>query len=314
VRIETDTQAGPEPAEPTAEPMIGRPAIAGLARRHDAIHEAIHEPITVGSADDQSEHAADAVANRVVAALRRQRALSQPAEPAGHVAEQASGLTGAAGSLDALRRQADRSGLVGRAGGALPAPVADRIGRSRGGGTPLTGPARTAFEGALGADLGSVRLHTGLAATELNRQVSARAFTIGQDIFFAGGAPDLATESGQHLLAHELAHAVAPEAGGSIRRAVVTQLLVDEGLDKVVRITNVSIVGRPPPTFSGSMGDHSTAFTVHVNAVQLALVGHPLTEAVDRMQDLVAGLAHTDCIRRVDDVECAGNVCDGIVG
>jgi hypothetical protein len=292
VRIETDTEAAPESAEPTAEPVIGRPAIAGLTRRDSTI--------TVGSADDQSEHAADAVANRVVAALRRQRALTQsaeqpdqPAEQPGQAGEQPSGLTRAAGSLDALRRQAHRSGVVGRAGGALPGPIADRLARFRGGGTPLSGTTRTAFEGALEADLGSVRLHTGRAATELNRQVGARAFTLGQDIFFADGAPDLASESGQHLLAHELAHAVAPEAGGSIRRAVVTQLLVDEGIDKVVRITNVSIVGRPPPTFSGSMGDHSTAFTVHVNAVQLALVGHPLAEAVDRMQDLVTGIGLT---------------------
>lgn len=285
MRIETDIEAVPEQAEPSAEPAMGRPAVGGLARRDNAI--------TVGSADDSAEHAADAVASRVVAALRRQRALSHSAEQPGQSAEQEFGRPGSVGSLDALRRQADRSRAVGRAGGALPAPVADRLDRSRGGGTSLTGATRAAFEGALGTDLGSVRLHTGPAAAELNRQVSARAFTIGQDIFFAGGAPDLATESGQHLLAHELAHAVAPEAGGSIRRAVVTQLLVDEGIDEVVRITNVSIVGRPPPTFSGSMGDHSTAFTVHVNAVQLALEGHPLTEAVDRMQDLVAGLRIT---------------------
>lgn len=283
MRIETDTEAIPHDTEQAVEPAIGRPAVAGLTLPGNGI--------TVGAADDQSEHAADAVANRVVAALRRQQALGRQralgSEQPGHgVAQRAHH----AGSLDALRRQADRSGLIGRAGGPLPTPVVERLGRARGGGTPLTGPARTAFEGALGADLGSVRLHTGPEATELNRQVSARAFTLGQDIFFAGGAPDLATESGQHLLAHELAHAVAPEASGSIRRAVVTQLLVDEGIDEVVRITNVSIVGRPPPTFSGSMGDHSTAFTVHVNAVQLALEGHPLTEAVDRMQDLVAGL------------------------
>ena len=150
---------------------------------------------------------------------------------------------------------------------------------------------RAAFEPAIGADLGSVRLHVGPQATALNHQVGALAFTVGQDIFFRAGLPDVGTEAGQHLLAHELAHAVSPEAGGPVRRAVVAQLHMDKKIDEdAARITAVSIVGRPPPTFSDSMGDHTTAFTVHVNAVQLALIGAPLSEATARMQDLVAGL------------------------
>ena len=44
---------------------------------------------------------------------------------------------------------------------------------------------------------------------------------------------------------------------------------------------------------------------LHVN--RSIAIEHRRAIRVDRMQDLVAGLAHTDCIRRVDDVECAGN-------
>jgi hypothetical protein len=62
------------------------------------------------------------------------------------------------------------------------------------------------MEGAMGADLGSVRVHTGPESSELGDRLGARAFTIGSDIFFNGQAPDTATASGQHLLAHELAH------------------------------------------------------------------------------------------------------------
>lgn len=220
----------------------------------------------------------------MVAALRQQSAtlLRSPVPP---------GTATLAGApLAALRRQADRVGTIGRAGGPLPAAAAERLGRACGGGTPLAADSRASFEQALGADLGSVRLHAGPQANELNQQVGAQAFTIGRDIFFADGLPDVRTEPGQHLLAH----AVAPAAGGAVHRAVVTQLQVarekDDDERSPVRVLAVSIVGRPPPTFSGSMGDHTTAFTLHVNAVQLALVGHPLTEAAARMQDLVDGL------------------------
>ncbi|MFL6163192.1 MAG: DUF4157 domain-containing protein [Jatrophihabitantaceae bacterium] len=283
VRIDSDSEAAPEPAAPAIELTAPCPAVAGLSRQS--------APVMVGSADDRQEHAADAVASRTVAALREQSALRRQGTLGQHglLGPAAEPVAGPAAPLAALRRQADRA--VGRSGGPLPAPLADQLSQARAGGAPLAAPARAAFEQAMGADLSPVRVHAGRQAAELNRQVGAQAFTIGQDVFFAA-TPDLGTDAGRHLMAHELAHAVAPEAGGPVRRAVVTQLQVDkpDGEDAVVRISGVSIVGRPPPTFSSSMGDHSTAFTVHVNAVQLALIGHPLSEAAARMQDLVNGL------------------------
>jgi hypothetical protein len=274
VRVSSD-----EPAAESAVPAIPLPqAVGGLATQST--------PVSVGSADDRQEHQADAVASRVVAALRRRHATPPDTEPAG-----------AAAPLAALRRQADRgastgpSATIGRAGGQLSPDTARQLQGARTGGAPLAPDTRAAFEPAIGADLSNVRLHVGPQAAELNHQVGALAFTVGQDIFFRGGLPDVGTESGQHLLAHELAHAVAPEAGATVRRAVVAQLQLDKADEKAEpRISAVSIVGRPPPTFSGSMGDHTTAFTVHVNAVQLALIGAPLSQAAARMQDLLNGL------------------------
>jgi hypothetical protein len=78
-----------------------------------------------------------------------------------------------------------------------------------------------------------------------------------------------------------------------IRRAVVAQLdlgrgpgLSPDGPGEPI-VQRVTIVGRPPPTFTSSMGDHTTAFTVHVNAVQLALENLPVRGAAVRMHDLV---------------------------
>jgi hypothetical protein len=58
-----------------------------------------------------------------------------------------------------------------------------------------------------------VRVHTDDQADVLNRQLNARAFTTGQDIFFQRGAYNPASESGQKVIDHELAHVVQQSSG-----------------------------------------------------------------------------------------------------
>ena len=70
---------------------------------------------------------------------------------------------------------------------------------------------------AFGDSLADVRVHHDDHAAALSRAVSARAFTVGRDIFFGAGEYRPATSGGRELLAHELAHVVqqrgAPSAG-----------------------------------------------------------------------------------------------------
>jgi Domain of unknown function (DUF4157) len=76
---------------------------------------------------------------------------------------------------------------------------------------------RAQFGGALGKDLADVRLHTDETAAVAASAFSAKALTVGNDIYFAAGAYDPASAHGQHLLAHEVAHtaqqAAAPTSG-----------------------------------------------------------------------------------------------------
>jgi hypothetical protein len=85
-----------------------------------------------------------------------------------------------------------------------------------GGGRPLSEPERAFFEPRLGADLSQVRLHTGEEAEGAAEDLNARAFTVGQDIFFAAGRYPPAGVEGRRLLAHELTHVAQQQgAGGS---------------------------------------------------------------------------------------------------
>ncbi|HYH05359.1 MAG TPA: DUF4157 domain-containing protein [Bacillota bacterium] len=86
--------------------------------------------------------------------------------------------------------------------------VLNTIRTQRGQGEPLEGGLQFQMERSLGADFGSVRVHRDATAARLNGMLSARAFTNRNDIYFNQGQYNPQSRSGQHLLAHELAHVV----------------------------------------------------------------------------------------------------------
>jgi hypothetical protein len=116
----------------------------------------------------------------------------------------------------------------GTEGGAAPAAVEQSIQQMRKGPAKgLDAPVRDDLEGHIGSDLGDVRLHDNRAAGEAAEALNARAFTVGQDIFFGPGQYDPDSSGGRHLIAHEVAHTVQ-QGGGSaaaqrIQRTPTTQ-------------------------------------------------------------------------------------------
>src|SRR5439155_20438463 len=87
------------------------------------------------------------------------------------------------------------------------------------GGDPLPGEVRKKMEGGLGADLSSVRVHSGAESAGAAEQLGARAFTVGSDVHF--GAREFApgSKEGDRLLAHELTHVVQGQRSGIQRKA-----------------------------------------------------------------------------------------------
>jgi hypothetical protein len=62
------------------------------------------------------------------------------------------------------------------------------------------------MESRFGTSFGAVRMHADPAASAAARSISARAFTLGNHVYFRDGAYAPGTERGRRLLAHELAH------------------------------------------------------------------------------------------------------------
>ena len=76
----------------------------------------------------------------------------------------------------------------------------------RGASTPLPDELRRQMEARFGADFSRVRVHADGHAAATARSLGARAFTVGDEIFFAAGLYRPESVEGRRLLAHELAH------------------------------------------------------------------------------------------------------------
>ena len=150
---------------------------------------------------------------------REHDALSGP-ERAGHELEapepdRVERLASSVGNraFAALARQGEGILPDGRAHPDVEAAIA----ASRGGGRALDGAVRERLAPGLGDPLTDVRVHEDPDADHLARAVSARAFAVGSDLFFAEGEHRPGTSEGNRLLAHELTHVVqqrgAPTSG-----------------------------------------------------------------------------------------------------
>jgi hypothetical protein len=143
-----------------------------------------------------------------------ERADAVAGERAAPVERVAAGM-GNRGFTQLVARMGAGEGIL--SGGLVHPDVEAAIAASRGRGAPLDGGVAAPLERAYGAPLGDVRVHTGAQAGALARAVSARAFTVGRDIFFAPGEYRPGTSEGAALIAHEAAHVVqqrgAPAGG-----------------------------------------------------------------------------------------------------
>ena len=95
--------------------------------------------------------------------------------------------------------------------------AASSVGNRSFGQRRLAGDVSQNLEASVGGPLGDVRVHTDDHAAALARAVSARAFTVGSDIYFGSGEYNPGTRDGAQLIAHEAAHVVqqrgAPRSG-----------------------------------------------------------------------------------------------------
>lgn len=82
---------------------------------------------------------------------------------------------------------------------------------------------------AMGVDFSNVRVHTDGAAAGAADMLGARAMTSGSDVYFGRGQYSPGTSSGQHLIAHELAHVKQQAQGRATGLSLKAEVAGDSG-------------------------------------------------------------------------------------
>ena len=98
----------------------------------------------------------------------------------------------------------------------LPASVHQTL---RSPGKPLDPESRAFFEPRFGSDFSHVRIHTDAGSAESAQSLAARAYTFNSHIVFGSGEYSPASQSGRHLLAHELGHVIQQTTAPAARTA-----------------------------------------------------------------------------------------------
>ena len=108
---------------------------------------------------------------------------------------------------------------------------------------------RTLFEPRFGHDFSHVRVHSDAKAAESARAVNAWAYTTGSDIVFGTEQYLPRAQTGQHLLAHELAHVMqgAPGFHRFRKRGKDLATEIEEPADEMVEAGDIS--GEAPTPF-----------------------------------------------------------------
>lgn len=183
----------------TAAPLKSKPATASVVQPVNANWQLLalgaQAKLAVGAPDDPAEHEANG--------LSRSLPIGSTAPV---VARKCS-------SCEAEEKPQHDGSIIARKVDDSASPHAhsalgiSELGLSQGG-SPLASSTRQKFETSFGADFSHVRIHDDASAHQSARNMNALAFTYGGNIAFAAGQFQPDTESGQHLLAHELTHVV----------------------------------------------------------------------------------------------------------
>jgi hypothetical protein len=199
---DTSTRARPAEREPVARPLQRMMAL-----------RALQPQLAVGAVDDPFEREAERTADTVTS-------TGQPASSALGVRPLAASLLRVAqramgkGETAAKKDDDDKTRKVQKKPSAstgpeiVPRGVESQIQVMSAGGDPLAPSLRSRFEPRFGYDFSSVRTHTGSDAAGAAVALGARAFTVGDHIFFGAGEYQPSSASGQRLIAHELTHTI----------------------------------------------------------------------------------------------------------
>jgi LAS superfamily LD-carboxypeptidase LdcB len=166
-----------------------------------------------------------------------------------------------------------------------------------GGGQPLSESVRAYFEPRFGQSFDHVRLHVDSHAAEYADALGARAFTLGQDVFFGAGQFTPENAPGRQLLAHELTHVIQQRRTGlQIQRHVGDHSLITSAIDKYRHTFNHA--GISQSTWESGFGS-ANFLGVHISGGVHQELADRLANAETFLRTRYSGLSDSDIATRI---------------
>jgi hypothetical protein len=193
----------------------------------------LQRKLAIGAVNDPLESEADAMADKVMRIPEQQFVQRKCAHCEEEEKVQRSPLAAAITPFIQTK---------GADGGTASDAVTQKINTTKGNGGNMDSSTQSFMSSRFGTDFSNVKIHTGSDAVQMNRELNAQAFTVGSDIYFNSGKYNPSSESGKHLLAHELTHTVQQGAVTLQRKkdgpeTAVAATLTDEVVSEVRRAT-----------------------------------------------------------------------------
>jgi hypothetical protein len=188
-----------------------------IQRKQEQHSQTLVQPaLEIGKEDDEQEKEADTVAGKVMRmssgngnddgkGISTGTKVQKMTEPAA----KNSGTMHTGKPVIQKMSEQNQSGIN------APASVEKGINSTKGNGQSLAPDVQEEMGSKIGTDLSNVKVHTDSNAVQMSRDISAKAFTHGNDIYFNQGQYNPSSNEGKHLLAHELTHTV--QQGGQIK-------------------------------------------------------------------------------------------------
>lgn len=167
----------------------------------------IQRKLTVGETNDPMEHEADDMADKIMRTPERPLVQRQTDDMDDEDIKRKP-LSGQITPF--IQAKGDGGGVV-----ASPA-VANGIQATHDGGKSMDSSTKSFMESRFGTGFNDVKIHNGAEPAQLSQTLNAKAFTVGNNIYFNDGQYRPETPEGKHLLAHELTHTL--QQGTAIKR------------------------------------------------------------------------------------------------
>ncbi|QEC78003.1 eCIS core domain-containing protein [Mucilaginibacter ginsenosidivorax] len=173
--------------------------------------------LSLGAVNDPLEHEADAMADKVMRMPETSFIQQKASGSCNDYDDEHVRLKPLANQITPfIQAKGDGVGVVSDS-------VSNKIKSSMGGGSTMDTGTRSFMENRFGTNFSDVKIHNNAESEQLNRSLNAKAFTVSNNIYFNSGQYAPESDSGKHLLAHELTHVVQQKGNkNSINRKVDT--------------------------------------------------------------------------------------------